>query len=266
MTTFGVRHITTYRYHRPVRFGEHQLMFRPRDSPDQRLYRAELLVDPAPTEVRWVHDVFGNCVALVGISRPAAELRFETRILLEHTPQAGPDLQIDAEALSYPFAYGPEEAPDLAPMIRPHYPHDEVERWARRFLRAGGPHRDRPPPDDALLRHPRGLRLFPAARSRGTQPPSVTLAAAARHLPRLRAPDDGGGAHLGLAARFVTGYVYVPDRDGPARPRRRVDHAWCQVYLPGRRLGGVRPHQRHRRQPRPHPRGGRARRRGRRCR
>ena len=61
-------------------------MFRPRDSYDQRLLERDLAVDPEPSGVRWIHDVFGNCVALVGISRPAARLRFETRILLDHTP------------------------------------------------------------------------------------------------------------------------------------------------------------------------------------
>ena len=62
-------------------------MFRPRDSHDQRLLSADLTVDPGPSEVRWIHDVFGNCVALVDISGAARELRFETRILLDHTPQ-----------------------------------------------------------------------------------------------------------------------------------------------------------------------------------
>jgi transglutaminase-like putative cysteine protease len=38
---------------------------------------------------------------------------------------------------------------------------------------------------------------------------------------------------LGLAARFVTGYVYVPDRDGSPTRGGGSTHAWCQVYLPG---------------------------------
>ena len=135
MTIFGVRHVTTYQYHRPVRFGEHHLMFRPRDSPDQRLYRADLTVDPEPSAVRWVHYVFSNCVARVTISRPATELRFETRILLDHTPQAAPDLQIDEAALAYPFVYDQDEAADLASTIRAHYPSDEVAHWARQFVR-----------------------------------------------------------------------------------------------------------------------------------
>jgi transglutaminase-like putative cysteine protease len=38
---------------------------------------------------------------------------------------------------------------------------------------------------------------------------------------------------LGFAARFVTGYVYVPDRDGPVRLGDGSTHAWCQIYVPG---------------------------------
>ena len=38
---------------------------------------------------------------------------------------------------------------------------------------------------------------------------------------------------LGFAARFVTGYVYVPERDGPQRLGGGSTHAWCQIYLPG---------------------------------
>jgi hypothetical protein len=91
MTIFSVRHITDYSYRQPVCFGEHHLMFRPRDSYDQRLLDSDLAVDPEPSGIRWIHDVFGNCVALVGISRPAARLLFETRITLNHIPQAVPD-------------------------------------------------------------------------------------------------------------------------------------------------------------------------------
>ena len=85
MTTFRVRHVTLYSYRRPVRFGRHRLMFRPRDSHDQRLLGAELAVTPAASDVRWILDVFGNCVALVDIAEAADELRFETRITLDHT-------------------------------------------------------------------------------------------------------------------------------------------------------------------------------------
>lgn len=54
--------------HLPLReivgFGEHRIMFRPRDSYDQRLIDARLDIQPRPKNLRWLHDVFGNCVAI----------------------------------------------------------------------------------------------------------------------------------------------------------------------------------------------------------
>ena len=38
---------------------------------------------------------------------------------------------------------------------------------------------------------------------------------------------------LGFAARFMTGYIYVPDRDGPVRLGGGSTHAWCSIYIPG---------------------------------
>ena len=56
MTILTVRQITTYRYRRPVAFGEHRMMFRPRDSYDQRLINSRLLITPEPASLRWIHD------------------------------------------------------------------------------------------------------------------------------------------------------------------------------------------------------------------
>lgn len=232
MTVFAVRHVTTYSYHRPVGFGEHQLMFRPRDSPDQRLREAALVVEPAPSAVRWVQDVFGNCVTRVRLSQRGRELRFTSRIRVEHTPSTAPDLAIDPAALIYPFAYDAEEAADLAPSMRMQHPDDEVGRWARRFLRAG-----RPTETGRLLMtlcyaiHE--SFVYSRRLERGTQPPALTL--------RLRRGTCRDFAmlmieavrSLGFAARFVSGYLYVPERDDPGVQGGGATHAWCQVYLPG---------------------------------
>ena len=52
MTIFSVRHITSYHYKKPVHFGQHRLMFRPRDSFDQTLLGCSLDVSPRPASVR----------------------------------------------------------------------------------------------------------------------------------------------------------------------------------------------------------------------
>jgi transglutaminase-like putative cysteine protease len=232
MTIYAVRHVTEYSYKRAVTFGEHRVMFRPRDSYDQRLLEATLDVSPQPSHVRWVHDVFGNCVALVQIAQAAKALRFETRIRLDHT--SGPDFQIDAEALEYPVAYPAEDKPDLASSTLRHYPDagDEIGRWARRFL-SDGPQTH----TGALLMtlcfaiHEsfRYLRRSEA----GTQTPLQTLRGGSGTCRDFAVFMMEAVRSLGFAARFVTGYIYVPDRDGSERLGGGSTHAWCQVYLPG---------------------------------
>jgi transglutaminase-like putative cysteine protease len=87
MTVFVVRHLTKYRYKRLVRLGEHRLMFRPRDSFDQRLLHSHLDISPKPCRVRWIHDVFGNCVTLFDFDTSSAYIEVESTIRLEHTPE-----------------------------------------------------------------------------------------------------------------------------------------------------------------------------------
>ena len=64
MRLLTVRHVTIYRYSEPVRFGEHRMMFRPRESHDLRLVSTKLEILPRPSDLRWLHDVFDNSVAI----------------------------------------------------------------------------------------------------------------------------------------------------------------------------------------------------------
>jgi hypothetical protein len=84
MTVFLVRHLTKYRYKWPVRLGEHRLLFRPRDSFDQRLLQSHLSISPRPARLRWIHDVFGNCVALFDFDISSTYLDIESQIRLDH--------------------------------------------------------------------------------------------------------------------------------------------------------------------------------------
>src|SRR5438270_6480416 len=106
MPVLSVRHVTTYRYKQPVAFGEHRVMFRPRDSHDQRLIDAQLAVTPEPADIRWIHDVFGNCVALLRFAGRADELRVECTIRLDHSAKHPLAFQLEDYARTYPFSYG----------------------------------------------------------------------------------------------------------------------------------------------------------------
>ena len=231
----SVRHVTTYRYKRAVSFGEHRMMFRPRDSYDQKLLEARLQVTPEPSSIRWVHDVSGNCVTIAEFSRAEAkELRFESNIWLDHSPSNTPDFQIEDYAKTYPFTYSPEEIPDLAPMIVRQYPDadETVDRWARRFLRAGR-HTDTGMLLMTLTYAFKESFTYERRSEPGTRPPALTLKLGRGSCRDLALLMIEALRCLGLAARFVSGYLYVPSRDGPRYRGGGSTHAWCEVYLPG---------------------------------
>jgi transglutaminase-like putative cysteine protease len=234
MTVFSVKHITHYSYKRPVTFGQHRVLFRPRDSFDQRLLDATLTIDPEPAQIRWIHDVFGNCIALVDIGRPADQLRFETSIRLDHTPQVPLDLEIDRKALTYPFSYDAEEMPDLSCTITRHYddPGDAVAHWAHQFVGTSSSGQT----GRVLMTLCYAIHeSFVYARrfEHGTQAPIQTLMQRQGTCRDFALLMMEAARSLGLAARFVTGYIYVPDRNGSTTLGGGSTHAWCQVYLPG---------------------------------
>jgi transglutaminase-like putative cysteine protease len=233
MTIFSVHHTTTYRYKNPVRPALHRLMFRPRDSFDQRLLECHLDVSPTPSEIRWLHDAFGNCITLVDFSTDATVVQFETFIQLDHTPENAPDFRIEDYALSHPFSYANDELPDLDAYIRRHHHEDkEVEDWLAKFVNSGM----RAPTGQLLMTLNEAIAesfSYKRRSSRGTRTPGETIRAQEGTCRDFALLMMEAARSLGFAARFVTGYVYVPERDGPARLGGGSTHAWCQIYVPG---------------------------------
>ena len=235
MTVLSVRHVTTYRYRKPVRFGEHRMLLRPRDSYDQRLLRSTLTISPRPAELRWIHDVFGNCVTIVAFDDAADMLRIESNITLDHTPFNAPDFRLDPEARSYPFVYSSAEMPDLSRAIERQFldPNDEVGHWARQFVRSGRPTET----GSMLMTMTHAIRdgfVYSRRSGNGTQAPLATLASKRGTCRDFAVLMMEAVRSLGLAARFVSGYIYVPDRDkGGGYLGGGSTHAWVQVYLPG---------------------------------
>jgi Transglutaminase-like superfamily len=67
----------------------------------------------------------------------------------------------------------------------------------------------------------------------GTQTPGETLRSRKGSCRDFALLMMEAARSLGFAARFVTGYIYVPDRDGPGWLGGGSTHAWCQIYVPG---------------------------------
>jgi transglutaminase-like putative cysteine protease len=226
-----VRHVTTYRYSEPVRLGEHRMMFRPRESHDLRLVNSRLDISPRPAKLRWLHDVFDNSVAIAVFGEMTSELCFDSTITLEQVETALPDYALDVDAQTYPFRYPDDERPDLVGALIRRYSGENVAEWAASFL----------PPSGAIgtldLLHAitRGIQerfVYVRRSEKGVQSPDETLRLGRGSCRDFALLMMEAVRSLDLAARFVSGYMFVPEAQ-PATVGGGATHAWVQIYLPG---------------------------------
>jgi transglutaminase-like putative cysteine protease len=232
MRTLTVRHVTVYRYSEPVRLGEHRMMFRPRASHDLRLVRMTLDIHPAPAALRWLHDIFDNSVAIATFSESTLELRFDSTVTLEHLETTLPDYALEIEAQTYPFSYPDDEGPDLVGALVRRYPGDEVGQWAARYLSSAGS------TDTMALLETMTMSIkdeFTYVRrpEKGVQRPEDTLRRRSGSCRDFAVLMMEAVRSLGLAARFVSGYIFVPEAAQGDTEGGGSTHAWMQVYLPG---------------------------------
>ena len=233
MRFLTVRHATTYRYARPVTFGPHRLMLRPRDSHDLRLVGAELTLSP-PGNIRWMHDVFGNSVALVDFRTAAATLQIVSTLRIERYGFEGPAFPIAPEAESYPFIYSSSDRVDLGRLLEQHDPDPKgvLARWADGFV-TSRPMRTL----DLLAAMNAALQphiVYAERHESGTQSPAETLEKKTGACRDFAMVFIEAARYLGFGARFVSGYLYDPALDrGNATQAVAATHAWAEVYLPG---------------------------------
>lgn len=231
----SVLHRTTYRYRRPVSFGEHRLMFRPRDSHDLRLLDTSLTIRPQAS-IRWLHDVFGNSVAIARFAAVADELMLESSFRVKHYPIEPQAVELEPYAQRYPFLYPEAELPDLGRCNEKHYadPENRVDAWARQFLDAAG-EADTLGLLMAMTRRIRDEFTYIRRGEVGTRPPTRTLELRSGTCRDYALLMMEAVRSLGFAARFVTGYLYDESLiDGSAALLGGGEtHAWVQVYLPG---------------------------------
>jgi transglutaminase-like putative cysteine protease len=232
---YQITHVTTYRYTEPVHFGVHRVLFRPRDSHDQRVLATDLRVSPR-AEVRLIQDPHSNSVALVQPLEPAATLEIVSSFTIEHVHTLDAEPPMDPSALVFPFEYDSDDRLDLEHYLRPHHddPDGVLERWVRQFIAPSG---------DTFTRvmltrmnaHVHNTLQYRVRHEEGTQEPLVTLALGTGTCRDFALLMMEALRRLGVAARFVSGYLYDPaiDGSGPISVGAGTTHAWLQVYLPG---------------------------------
>jgi transglutaminase-like putative cysteine protease len=233
---YEIVHTTIYHYKQPVRFGEHRVMFRPRDSHDLRVLGTDLQVSPN-SHVRMIQDPHSNSVALVQPDGPAKELKIVCTFWIEHAHTNNEELPLSPSAEVFPFAYSVEERFDLEQYLRPHYddPGGHLTAWARQFLRTDGLTGTR----ELLLKMNQSIRdnfKYAERDEEGTQSPQDTLKHSSGSCRDFALLMMEAIRRLGIATRFVSGYLYDPALDGGEANETvgaGATHAWLQAYLPG---------------------------------
>lgn len=234
MTILNVRHKTTYTYKEPVQFGEHRLMCRPRDSHDLRLLDTALVITPPASGIRWMHDVFGNSIAIASFTEPASSLVFESSFRAEHFPAAEREMVIEPYADQLPFSYSVEDTADLGRTKERHYPDPEhkIDAWAKEKLASSARTLD------VLMAMTTGIKqqfTYAARDAEGVQTPLETLTLGSGSCRDFAVFMMEAVRSVGLAARFVSGYLYDEKLIGAAGGLvgGGATHAWVQVFLPG---------------------------------
>jgi transglutaminase-like putative cysteine protease len=211
-------------------------MCRPRDSHDLRLLDTGLAISPQPSELRWMHDVFGNSIAIATFSEPADELTFESTFRAEHFPLPERTLVIDDYAVTLPLSYSASEDVDLGSSKARHYPDSEhkLDVWVKTLL-------DRTPGHatlDVLMAMIGAIKsdfIYKRREEVGVQSPVETLDLGSGSCRDFAVFMMDAVRFLGLAAQFVSGYLYDEALVGAGGGLvgGGATHAWVQVYLPG---------------------------------
>jgi transglutaminase-like putative cysteine protease len=236
LTILRVKHRTEYRYQSPVTLGQHRLMSRPRDSHDLRLLDTGISITPQPVELRWLHDVFGNSIAVATFTEPASELIFESTFRAEHFPTPQQIIVVEDYAAKLPLSYSASEDVDLGSLRARHYPDPDhkLDAWVKALLDRASSYATL----DVLMAMNAAIKAdFAYARREevGVQAPVETLDLGSGSCRDFAVFMMDAVRCLGLAAQFVSGYLYDENLidAGGGLVGGGATHAWVQVYLPG---------------------------------
>ncbi len=233
----ALNHVTRYTYDRPVTLGPQTIRLRPAPHCRVRIPSYALKVTPRNHFLNWQQDPFGNWLARFVFSELTREFSVEVDLLAEIAVINPFDFFVEPYAEHFPFEYPPELKADLAPYLAA----SPAERRLAEFLAATSRTEQRT--IDYVVELNRRVQQavrYVIRMEPGVQTPEQTLALASGSC------RDSGWLlvqvlrHLGLAARFVSGYLIQlkPDLkslDGPSGTDHDFTdlHAWCEVYIPG---------------------------------
>ena len=233
----ALHHQTRYRYDRLVNLSPQIVRLRPAPHCRSRILSYSLKIEPVTHFINWQQDPFANYQARLVFPDKTREFTVTVDLIAEMSVQNPFDFFLEPSATRFPFDYDPSLKQELAPYLVPEPATPAFAAFLASIDTSAQPTGDfLVALNQRLQRQIRYLiRMEP-----GVQTPEVTLT------------DSSGSCrdtgwllvqtlrHMGLAARFVSGYLIQlkPDEkalDGPSGTE--IDftdlHAWCEVYLPG---------------------------------
>jgi uncharacterized protein (DUF2126 family)/transglutaminase-like putative cysteine protease len=241
----ALSHITHYKYDRLVTLGPQIVRLRPAPHSRTQILSYSLKIEPLEHFINWQQDPFANYQARLVFPKPTREFKVTVDMVVDMVTLNPFDFFLEPEAEEFPFKYNELMARELAPYL--------VAEPATPLVRAYLEKIDKTPrrTNDFLVSVNQQLQQaikYTIRMEPGVQTPEETLEKA------LGSCRDTGWLlvqllrHMGLAARFVSGYLIqlkadVKSLDGPSGTE--VDftdlHAWCEVFLPGAGWVGLDP-------------------------
>ena len=229
MQRFRILHRTYYNFSAVVQLQPHTLRLRPREGHELRIESSSLEIEP-PATLRWHRDAEDNSVAIATFESPASQLVIESEAIIQQYNEAPLDFLVADYATYYPFAYLPNDRILLSPYMNGAAPaaNDPLVEWVANVWRPG----ERIQTYALLQRlcvHIQKTLTYQLREEPGVQTAAETLARGTGSC-RDSANLFMQAAHrLGLAARFVSGYLHAP----PSNTNYGATHAWAEVFLPG---------------------------------
>ncbi|MFM8332388.1 MAG: DUF2126 domain-containing protein, partial [Candidatus Methylumidiphilus sp.] len=233
----AIRHQTSYHYDTPITLSPHVFRLRPAVHSRTPIEAYSIKIKPEQHFINWQQDPFGNYLARVVFNEPATELSVDVELVAEMTVINPFDFFVEEYAELFPFEYDAQLKQELLPYLVLREDGPKLQAW---LAQVDSSSRN---PVDFLVDINRRLQQdidYAIRMEPGVQTCEETLEKAldsCRDSARLLVQIL---RHLGLAARFVSGYLVqltadVKSLDGPSGPEEDFTdlHAWAEVYIPG---------------------------------